>query len=68
MIVCIKIKMVWWNPVCPVDGLLTRFNLVHEQIRFLTREAFSFPTCKFRHVNSKSAMAQAQLAFKGNER
>ena len=60
--------MLWWNPALPVDGLLTCFNLAHKQIRFLTREAFSFSACKFRHVNSKSDMARVQLAFKGNGR
>jgi len=60
--------MLWWKPACPADGLLACFNLAHEQIRFLAREAFHFSACKFRHVNSESAMAQAQLALKGNGR
>jgi len=37
----------------------TSFNLAHEQICLLAREVFSFSPCKFHHVNSESAMAQA---------
>jgi len=53
--------MLWWNPACPVDGLLARFNLAHEQICFLTTEALSF---KFPLANP----AMAELDFKGNGR
>jgi len=49
--VCIKIKMLWWNPACPVDGLLG-----HEQIRFLAREALRFSACKFRHGGSATGI------------
>ncbi len=36
-----------------------------KQIRFLSEEAFSLCSCKFRLVNSESAMVQAQLTFIG---
>ena len=57
---------IWWNPACPVDGLLAHFYLAHEQFRLRSGDCFGLSTIKFRHVNSESAMARAQLAFKGN--
>ncbi len=60
----INLKM----PTCH-DGLWLRASklgyLAHEQIRFLSGDAFSLCACKFRSVNNKSAMARAQLALKG---
>ena len=65
---CVHKDMVESGLSRSVDGLLTHFNLAHEQIRLRSGDGFGLFTIKFRHVNSESAMARAQLAFKGNGR
>ncbi len=44
------------------------YLLAHEQLRFLSGDAFSLCALKIHHFNSESAMARAQLALKGNGR
>ncbi len=52
---------------CVYQNLPT-YLLAHEQICLLSGDEFSLCALKFRCLNSESAMAQAQLALKGNGR
>jgi len=53
---------IWWNHI----DMLAHFYLAHKQFCLCSGDALS--TSKFCQVNSKSAMARVQLAFKGNGR
>ncbi len=60
-----KARRKWFLLVSAPDAVII---FTHEQLCFLSGEAFRLSACKFCCINSESATAKAQQALKGNGR